>query len=64
MKYYDCYICLNDQVLKYSTSNREEYREYKSDPEICPHCPDLKKCTQSKNYTKVVTRHVWADYLE
>jgi hypothetical protein len=22
------------------------------------------KCTESKNCTKVVTRHVWADYLE
>ena len=40
------------------------YREYKSDPEICQNCPDLKKCTRSKNHTKVVTRHVWADYLE
>jgi hypothetical protein len=63
-EYYDCYICPNDQVLKYSTTNREGYREYKSDPEICQNCPDLKKCTQSKNHTKVVTRHVWADYLE
>ena len=63
-EYYDCYICPHDQVLKYSTTNREGYREYKSDPEICRNCPDLNQCTQSKNHTKVITQHVWADYLE
>lgn len=25
---YDCYICLNDQILKYLTTNRDGYREY------------------------------------
>ena len=29
-EYYDCYICPNNQVLKYSTTNRDGYREYKS----------------------------------
>lgn len=63
-EYYDCYICPNDQVLKYSTTNRDGYREYKSDPHICSCCPYREKCTESKNCTKVVTRHVWEDDLE
>lgn len=29
-EYNDCYICPNDKILKYSTTNREGYREYKS----------------------------------
>lgn len=62
--YYDCYLCPNNQVLKYSTTNREGYREYKSNPEICKNCIDLNRCTQSRNHTKVVTRHVWANYIE
>ena len=62
--YYDCYICPNDQILKYSTSNREGYREYKSDAHICSNCPYREKCTESRNCTKVVTRHVWEDDLE
>ena len=63
-EYYDCYICPNDQVLPYYTTNREGYREYRSDPKICAHCPHLAQCTESKAHIKTVTRHVWADYVE
>lgn len=63
-EYYDCYLCPNNQVLRYSTTNREGYREYKSDPQICLSCPVRMQCTQSKNHTKVVTRHVWQDYVD
>ena len=63
-EYYDCVICPENQVLHYSTTNRDGYREYKSDPKICKHCPSLKKCTLSKNHQKVVTQHIWQDYLE
>lgn len=30
-EYYDCYICPADQILKYATTNRDGYGEYKSD---------------------------------
>lgn len=63
-EYFDCYICPNNQVLKYSTTNREGYREYKSDPEICKNCPCREKCTKSKDCQKTVTRHVWENYME
>ena len=63
-EHFDCYLCPNDKVLEYSTTNREGYREYKSNPEDCSSCPFLSKCTGSRNKTKVVTRHVWADYSE
>jgi transposase len=63
-EYYDCIICPNNQVLKYSTTNRRGYREYKSDPKICCECSLREKCTQSKNMTKVVTRHIWEPYIE
>ena len=29
-EYYDCYICPENQILRYSTTNRDGYREYKS----------------------------------
>jgi len=63
-EYYDCYICPNNQILTYRTTNREGYREYKSNPQVCMNCPYLNKCTNSKDCTKLVTRHIWADYLE
>ena len=63
-EYYDCYICPNNQVLKYSTTNRDGYKEYKSTPSVCESCPYLSQCTLSKNHQKVVTRHIWQDYLD
>ncbi len=63
-EHFDCILCPQNQVLKYSTTNRDGYREYKSDPKICKNCPQRHKCTESKNCQKVVTRHVWDDYIE
>jgi len=63
-EYHDCYICPNNAILKYLTTNREGYREYKSNPFICEGCPYLSKCTHSKNHVKVVARHVWEEYME
>ena len=48
-EYFDCILCPNNQTLKYSTTNREGYREYKSNPEICKSCPMRSKCTESTN---------------
>lgn len=63
-EYYDCIICPNNQVLEYSTTNREGYREYKSNPQICLNCSMRAKCTESKNAQKIVTRHIWEEYIE
>lgn len=63
-EYYDCVLCPENHVLKYSTTNYGGYREYKSDPKICANCPSRHQCTESKNHQKVVTRHVWEDYME
>lgn len=60
----DGYRCPNDQLLSYRTTNREGYREYRSDPKICQHCPFLDQCTSNAQYVKTVTRHVWEDYRE
>ena len=60
----DSYVCPENQVLTYRTTTREGYREYKSNPKVCVNCPLISVCTQSKNFQKVVTRHVWKDDLE
>ena len=44
--------------------NRDGYREYKSNPTICEHCPLLGICTESKTYQRLITRHIWQDYME
>jgi len=63
-EFYDCILCPENQVLRYSTTNREGYREYKSNPKICANCPSRHQCTESQNFVKVVTRHIWEDYIE
>ena len=50
--------------ISYSTTNRIGYREYKSDPKVCKHCPLLMQCTRSANHIKVLIRHVWEDSKE
>jgi transposase len=63
-EFYDCIICPEYQELKYSTTNREGYREYKSNPEVCKNCPTRHLCTNAKNCQKTVNRHIWSDYVE
>lgn len=63
-EYYDCYICPENQILRYSTTNREGYREYKSNAMICENCTNRYRCTESQNHTKIITRHVWEPYME
>ena len=62
--YYDCVLCPQDKVLSYATTNREGYREYKSKGYICQSCSVRENCTQNRQYTKTVTRHIWQEYLE
>lgn len=61
---FDCYLCPQNKVLSYSTTTRNGYREYKSNPKDCEQCPLRSNCTTSKNHVKVVTHHVWAKYME
>ena len=60
----DVYVCPNNQILNYSTTNRDGYKEYKSCKKICSECKYLKQCTKSKSKQKVITRHIWEEYLE
>ncbi|CEQ11121.1 ISBma2 [[Clostridium] sordellii] len=63
-EYYDCYICPNNKILNYSTTNRNGYREYKSKCNECKKCSYINKCSASKTNQKLVTRHIWENYLE
>ena len=63
-EYLDSYICPNNQLLTYRTTNRDGYREYKSCSTTCVSCPYLSQCTESKDHVKVITRHIWEPYME
>ena len=61
---HDVYICPNESMLKYSTTTKEGYKQYKSNPEICSKCPLREQCTKSKNHQKIISVHVWNKYVE
>jgi IS5 family transposase len=63
-EYYDCYLCPQGQQLKYATTTKEGYQQYKSNPAICAECPSLSLCTESKNHQKLIQRHIWEAFLE
>ena len=63
-EYNDWVICPEYKTLHYATTNRDGYREYKSKPYICENCPTRSMCTASKNAQKLVTRHIWQEYIE
>lgn len=63
-EYFDCVICPQNQILKYTTTNRDGYREFKSNPNICNNCPSKDKCTNSRDSIKVYTLHIWDKYME
>lgn len=60
----DIFICPNNEILTYSTTNKEGYKCYKSNSDKCLNCPLRDKCTKSKNHQKQITVHVWNNYLE
>ena len=61
---YDCYLCPENKILSYRTTNRDGYKEYQSCGGMCANCPSIQKCTESKSHVKVVMRHVWEEYME
>lgn len=60
----DCYICPENKILLYSTTNKEGYRIYQSKKSLCENCPSLSKCTKSKSKVKVIIRHIWQEYID
>lgn len=62
--YYDDVICPEYKALHYATTNRDGYREYKSRRYICAYCPTREQCTSNVKNEKIVTRHIWSDYVE
>ncbi len=60
----DTYTCPNGETLTYSTTNREGYRQYHSNPKTCKSCPFLSQCTTAKKHKKIITRHVWESSKE
>jgi transposase len=60
----DGYRCPEGQLLTYSTTDRDGYKHYTSDPVVCANCPLLASCTSNAKAIRTITRHVWAEARE
>ncbi len=55
-EYYDCYICPNNEILNYATTDKNGYKLYKSNHEKCKNCP-LRKETIERTFGDCKEQH-------
>ncbi|AEC17689.1 putative transposase [Gallibacterium anatis UMN179] len=60
----DSYTCPAGQSLSYSTTTREGYHTYKSNPTYCQTCPIRSQCTQNQKAERLITRHIYQDAVD
>ena len=60
----DSFTCPHGEVLRHTTTNREGKRTYRSTPEKCRNCPSRVKCGANEKGQKVLTTHIWQEYLD
>lgn len=58
----DYFTCPVGIILSYRTTNRNGYREYRSDKNVCKDCPFKNQCTKSSN--KTLTKHIHQEHID
>jgi len=63
----DEFTCPNGETLKLSSLQRSEtgvYREYRSDPKICKHCPDCGKCLAPSQKSRKIQVNIFQNIVD
>ena len=60
----DVLICPHGQELRHTTTDREGKRVYRSTPKHCVNCPSKACCKANEKGQKVLTTHIWQEYLD
>ena len=60
----DSFTCPHGEVLRHTTTDREGKRTYRSTPEKCRNCPSRAKCGANEKGQKILTTHIWQEYLD
>lgn len=60
----DVYICPHGGILRHTTTDRDGKRSYRTTPKHCVNCPYKSKCGANEKGQKLLTRHIWQEYLE
>ena len=60
----DEYICPQGERLRHTTTDRNGKRSYRSTPGRCRSCPCKGKCGANEKGQKLLTTHIWQEYLD
>ena len=60
----DTFICQHGGVLRHTTTDKEGKRTYRSNPKCCKDCPFKWKCGANEKGQKILTTHIWQEYLD
>ena len=60
----DQFICPKNGILRHTTTDKEGKRTYRSTPEKCRSCPCRTKCGANEKGQKLLTTHIWQEYLD
>lgn len=61
---HDYYVCPNMKPLYYSNIDKNGYKQYRPEKGSCVACPLKDKCLSPSTKIKVISRHLWQDYLD
>ena len=60
----DVFLCPHGQELRHTTTDRDGKRIYRSTPKNCVNCPSKACCKANEKGQKVLTTHIWQEYLD
>lgn len=60
----DTFQCPRGGELRHTTTDKEGKRTYRSTPANCKNCPCKNKCGANEKGQKVMTTHIWQEYLD
>ena len=60
----DHFICPNGGILRHTTTDRDGKRIYRSNTKHCKGCPFKARCGANEKGQKVMTTHIWQEYLD
>jgi hypothetical protein len=60
----DSYTCPFGGILRHTTTDKGGKRTYRTSPKHCINCPHKALCGANAQGQKVLTRHIWQEYLD
>ena len=59
-----CFICPQGGVLRHTTTGKDGKRTYRSNTKHCKNCPFKALCGANEAGQKILTTHIWQEYLD